>query len=110
MIEIIDEYFTEVYSDGNYNQQFYQEIEQSYQTLLKVDCRRLLIIGKVQSGKTSHFIGLTCKLFDNNYQLGIVLFLDPSNVLTLFHKHPLHHIRAWCQNEPYFSFLFHPLS
>ena len=80
MIEIIDEYFTEVYSDGNYNEKFYQEIEQSYLTLQKVDCRRLLIIGKVQSGKTSHFIGLTCKLFDNNYQLGIVFSGTKNNL------------------------------
>lgn len=35
--------------------------------------RRGMVVGDVQSGKTSHYIGLTCKAADAGYQLIIVL-------------------------------------
>jgi hypothetical protein len=42
--------------------------------------RRGLIIGDVQSGKTSNFIGLMCKAYDAGYKL-IVVLAGTSNVL-----------------------------
>ena len=36
-------------------------IELSWETLAREDCDILLLVGKVQSGKTAHFIGLTLR-------------------------------------------------
>jgi len=47
-------------------------VEMSWETLALDDCERLLLVGKVQSGKTAHFIGLTLRLFDAGFTTAIV--------------------------------------
>jgi len=80
MIEIFEDNFNEAYASSNFNISFTNSVELSHKVISRVDCRRLLIIGKVQSGKTSHFIGLTCKLFDSNYNLGVVFSGTKNNL------------------------------
>jgi hypothetical protein len=41
-----------------------------------------LIVGKVQSGKTSNIIGLTAKAFDRDYNLVIILFSDQKSLFS----------------------------
>jgi hypothetical protein len=40
-----------------------------------------LIVGKVQSGKTSNIISLTAHVFDNEYRIAIMLLSDTNNLL-----------------------------
>ena len=72
MIEIVEDNFNEAFANRNFDNSFTNSVGLSHKVISRVDCRRLLIIGKVQSGKTSHFIGLVCKLFDSNYKMGII--------------------------------------
>jgi hypothetical protein len=52
--------------------EYIKSIDTTVQTLNKSDCNRLLLIGKVQSGKTSHFIGVSLKMFDLGFNTAII--------------------------------------
>ena len=40
-----------------------------------------IVIGKVQSGKTSNFIALTALAFDNKYNIAVILGGNKNNLL-----------------------------
>ena len=54
------------------NSEYINAVDKTVNTMSQEDCHRLLLIGKVQSGKTSHFIGLSLRMFDSGYQTGII--------------------------------------
>ena len=48
---------------------------------MKTTAGRGIVIGKVQSGKTSNFIALTALAFDNNYNIAVILGGNKNNLL-----------------------------
>lgn len=91
MIEIFDDYFDDfLQNQKRLTDGYIEDVSNSFYTISKNDCRRLLIIGKVQSGKTSHFIGLACKLFTSQYNLGIIFSGTKINL----HRQTIERIRA----------------
>lgn len=48
-------------------------IKESMEKLEKIEDNPLMMLGKIQSGKTKSFIGLTALAFDNGYDLAVVL-------------------------------------
>lgn len=65
---LFDEYCLIKGKDQDYKSAVYLTTE----TVQQEDCNQLLIIGKVQSGKTSHFLGVTLKLFDESYSTTLI--------------------------------------
>jgi hypothetical protein len=65
---LFEKYCLEKGKDINYR----DGVSLSWETFTQDDCERLLLIGKVQSGKTAHFIGLTLRLFDSGFSTAIV--------------------------------------
>jgi hypothetical protein len=62
------------------DQTYFRSVQTSLNTISLIDCKRLLVIGKVQSGKTAHFIGLSLGLFDSGCELGIVFSGTKNNL------------------------------
>lgn len=56
-----------------YNDNTLECIEDTMMKLEKIDNRPLMMLGKIQSGKTRSFIGVTSLAFDNGYDLAVVL-------------------------------------
>jgi hypothetical protein len=73
---LLDEYVDLYGKDQAYISSVYSSID----TVNLVECGRLLVIGKVQSGKTAHFIGLSLGLFDSGCELGIVFSGTKNNL------------------------------
>ncbi len=72
--------FNEYVKNNDKSVSFVDSVNQSVDTISLNDCRRLLVIGKVQSGKTAHFIGLSLGLFDGGCELGIVFSGTKNNL------------------------------
>ena len=73
---LLDEYVDLYCKD----QAYISSVHSSVDTINLVDCGRLLVIGKVQSGKTAHFIGLSLGLFDSGCEFGIVFSGTKNNL------------------------------
>lgn len=56
-----------------YNEKTLECIKTAMNKLDEIDDRPLMMLGKIQSGKTKSFIGLTSIAFDNGYDLAVVL-------------------------------------
>ena len=55
------------------NSEYLKIIKEYTNVILREDCTKFLLIGKVQSGKTLTFTGLILALFDSSFSIGIVL-------------------------------------
>ena len=69
---ILDGMFYSVKS-REYNYELKQCVESSIQKLDEIGQNPLMMLGKIQSGKTRAFIGVISLAFDNDYDLAIVL-------------------------------------
>lgn len=67
------ELFTEKYKRERYSEELLQCLQASFSALEGLGDRPLMMLGKIQSGKTRSFIGLLALAFDNGFDLGIVL-------------------------------------
>lgn len=56
-----------------YNEKTLNCIRESVAKLEEIEDRPLMILGKIQSGKTKSFIGVISLAFDNGYDLAVVL-------------------------------------
>ena len=56
-----------------YNEKTLQCIKETVAKLEEIDDRPLMMLGKIQSGKTKSFIGVISLAFDNGYDLAVVL-------------------------------------
>lgn len=65
------EFFSE--KSKEYNEKTLDCIKESVEKLEKIGDRPLMMLGKIQSGKTKSFIGVMALAFDNGYDLSVVL-------------------------------------
>ena len=65
------EFFSE--KSKEYNEKTLDCIKESVEKLEKIGDRSLMMLGKIQSGKTKSFIGVMALAFDNGYDLSVVL-------------------------------------
>lgn len=65
------EFFSE--KKGEYNKKTLECIISSVEKLDKIGDKPLMMLGKIQSGKTKSFIGVISLAFDNGYDLSVVL-------------------------------------
>lgn len=93
MIELLPikgRFFSNYCEINGKNQDYVNDVEKTVNTIRQEDCNRLLLIGKVQSGKTSHFIGASLLMFDSGYQTGIIFSGTKINLhnqtIERFHK------------------------
>ncbi|MBC5626632.1 hypothetical protein H8S10_14360 [Clostridium sp. NSJ-49] len=69
---ILDGEFFSVKSEG-YNEKTYNCVVQAVEKLEEIGDKPLMMLGKIQSGKTRSFIGVISLAFDNGYDLAVVL-------------------------------------
>ena len=56
-----------------YNEKTYNCILETVNKLENIGDKPLMMLGKIQSGKTKSFIGVMALAFDNGYDLAVVL-------------------------------------
>ena len=64
------EFFSE--KSKEYNEKTLDCIKESVEKLEKIGDRPLMMLGKIQSGKTKSFIGVMALAFDNGYDLSLI--------------------------------------
>ena len=69
---ILDGEFFSVKSE-DYNEKTYNCVVQAVEKLDEIGDKPLMMLGKIQSGKTRSFIGVISLAFDNGYDLAVVL-------------------------------------
>ncbi|MDY3358784.1 MAG: hypothetical protein SOY04_00035, partial [Clostridium celatum] len=57
----------------DYNDKTYNCVVQAVEKLEEIGDKPLMMLGKIQSGKTRSFIGVISLAFDNGYDLAVVL-------------------------------------
>ncbi|MGL5576972.1 MAG: Z1 domain-containing protein [Sarcina sp.] len=70
-MELNGEFFSE--KKPEYNEKTLECIKESVRQLDEIGDSPLMMLGRIQSGKTKSFIGVTALAFDNDYDLAVVL-------------------------------------